>query len=63
MGKTLMTSASAVFVGPPAGQLISLDVFALQSATNTILAHFASLVAVNIMLGRVNRAQPQPAAA
>ena len=58
VGKTLLTSATSVFAAPPRNQLISLDVFALQASTNTILAHFVSLVAVNLMLRAVNKAAP-----
>ncbi|GLI70585.1 hypothetical protein VaNZ11_015511 [Volvox africanus] len=50
VAKSLLTSTQAPFTTNPVNAVISLDVFSLQAATNTLLAHLVSLVFTNLML-------------
>ncbi|KAG2498695.1 hypothetical protein HYH03_003435 [Edaphochlamys debaryana] len=67
VSKSLMTSVQAPFSATNAANaLVSLDVFSLQAATNTLLSHLVSLVFTNMMLRVVSSARaaapPPPAA-
>lgn len=64
VSKTMLAAANAPYAAPaPGGTLISLDVFSLQASTNTLLAHFLSVVFANCIIGRLNKGRGAPAAA
>ncbi|WIA41833.1 hypothetical protein OEZ86_009163 [Tetradesmus obliquus] len=64
VSKTMLAAANAPYAAPaPGGTLVSLDVFSLQASTNTLLAHFLSVVFANFIIGAVNRIRARPAAA
>eukprot|EP00775_Hariotina_reticulata_P013608 gene13608-13733_t len=64
VSKTMLAAANAPYAAPaPGGTLISLDVFSLQASTNTLLAHFLSIVFANCIVGAVNNIKGRPAAA
>ncbi|KAF8058327.1 lpxC [Scenedesmus sp. PABB004] len=55
VSKTMLAATNAPYAAPaPGGTLISLDVFSLQASTNTLLAHFLSVVFANFIIGAVN---------
>jgi len=55
--KTMLGAANAPYATPqPGSTLVSLDVFSLQASTNTLLAHFLSIVFANLITGAVNKA-------
>ncbi|KXZ55522.1 hypothetical protein GPECTOR_2g1071 [Gonium pectorale] len=61
VAKSLLTSVQAPFsAATAANALVSLDVFSLQAATNTLLSHIISLVFVNLMLRATNAARFAP---
>eukprot|EP00197_Chlamydomonas_leiostraca_P001982 CAMPEP_0202856918 /NCGR_PEP_ID=MMETSP1391-20130828/38_1 /ASSEMBLY_ACC=CAM_ASM_000867 /TAXON_ID=1034604 /ORGANISM="Chlamydomonas leiostraca, Strain SAG 11-49" /LENGTH=276 /DNA_ID=CAMNT_0049535635 /DNA_START=65 /DNA_END=895 /DNA_ORIENTATION=+ len=63
VAKTLATAVSGPFTVQQGGNaLVSLDVFALQASTNTLLCHVIGLLFTNLMLRLVNRA-PKPGSA
>ncbi|GIL89575.1 hypothetical protein Vretimale_1868 [Volvox reticuliferus] len=62
VAKSLLTSTQAPFTTSSINAVISLDVFSLQAATNTLLSHLVSLVFTNLMLritSSATRATPQ----
>eukprot|EP00878_Enallax_costatus_P031606 GHUV01034568.1.p2 GENE.GHUV01034568.1~~GHUV01034568.1.p2 ORF type:complete len:173 (+),score=58.06 GHUV01034568.1:555-1073(+) len=61
VSKTMLAATNAPYAAPsPGGTLISLDVFSLQASTNTLLAHFLSVVFANWLIGAVNKATAKP---
>lgn len=59
VAKTLVTSVSTPYAVPQANNaLVSLDVFALQASTNTLLCHLLGLIFTNMLLGVVNKRKP-----
>ncbi|GFR45189.1 hypothetical protein Agub_g6578, partial [Astrephomene gubernaculifera] len=50
VARSLVSSVQAPFAVAPPSALVSLDVFALQAATNTLLAHVVSLLFTNLMM-------------
>lgn len=61
VSKTMLAAANAPYAAPaPGGTLISLDVYSLQASTNTLLAHFLSIVFTNFILGVVNKVAAKP---
>eukprot|EP00798_Chlamydomonas_sp_ICE-L_P020530 gene20530-27320_t len=64
VAKSLMGAASGgvVYAQNAQNALVSVDVFALQASTNTLLCHVVGLVFANWMLSTVNKAMPKPAA-
>ncbi|KAF6261840.1 hypothetical protein COO60DRAFT_726021 [Scenedesmus sp. NREL 46B-D3] len=65
VSKTMLAAANAPYAASPSpgGTLVSLDVFSLQASTNTLLAHFLSVVFANFIIGAVNKIKTRPAAA
>lgn len=63
VAKTLMTSVSGQLAVQNANQLVSLDVFALQASTNTLLCHVIGLLFTNLMLRIVNKPRKEPKSA
>ncbi|KAF5826007.1 hypothetical protein DUNSADRAFT_5376 [Dunaliella salina] len=63
VAKTLMTSATGQLAAQNANQLVSLDVFALQASTNTLLCHVIGLLFTNLMLRIVNKPRKEPKSA
>lgn len=61
VAKTLLAAPNPYQAGQSASAVVSLDVFSLQASTNTILAHFLSLIFSSIMLRAINRTQAAPA--
>jgi hypothetical protein len=62
VSKTMLSAANAPYAQPqPGATLVSLDVFSLQASTNTLLAHFLSIVCANLMIKAVAKAQAQAA--
>jgi hypothetical protein len=60
VSKTMLSAANAPYAQPqPGATLVSLDVFSLQASTNTLLAHFLSIVCANLMIKAVAKAQAQ----
>ncbi|KAG2446886.1 hypothetical protein HYH02_008042 [Chlamydomonas schloesseri] len=57
VAKSLMTSVQGAFSANAANALVSIDVFSLQAATNTVLSHVVSLIFTNMMLGVVGGAR------
>ncbi|PNW76638.1 hypothetical protein CHLRE_11g467759v5 [Chlamydomonas reinhardtii] len=57
VAKSLMTSVQGAFAANAANALVSIDVFSLQAATNTVLSHVVSLIFTNMMLGVVGGAR------
>ena len=58
VSKTMLSAANAPYAQPqPGATLVSLDVFSLQASTNTLLAHFLSIVCANLMIKAVAKAQ------
>lgn len=63
VAKSLMTAMSGPYqYGAAAGGLVSLDVFALQASTNTLLCHVIGLLYTNLMLRVVNKSTKLKAA-
>mmetsp|Transcript_14639 Transcript_14639/g.31888 ORF Transcript_14639/g.31888 Transcript_14639/m.31888 type:complete len:266 (+) Transcript_14639:1170-1967(+) len=60
VAKTFMGVAQGPVGYNPQGGVVSLDVFALQASTNTLLCHIVGLIFVNLMLRVVNGAMPKP---
>jgi hypothetical protein len=59
VAKTLTTSTSNPYAANPTtvrGAPAALDAFSIQASTNTVLAHFASIVFANWLLRILNRA-------
>jgi hypothetical protein len=66
VAKTLTTSSSNPYAANPTtrtGAPAALDAFSIQASTNTVLAHFASIVFANWMLRLLQRAQQNAAPA
>ncbi|GLC35314.1 hypothetical protein PLESTB_000578200 [Pleodorina starrii] len=62
VAKSLLASTQTPFATNPANAVVSLDVFSLQAATNSLLGHLVSLVFTNLML-RITSAATRTAAA
>lgn len=65
VAKTLTTSSQNPYTVNPtttAGAPAALDAFSIQASTNTVLAHFASIVFANWLLRLLNRAAAKQAA-
>jgi len=64
VSKTMLSAANAPYAQPqPGATLVSLDVFSLQASTNTLLAHFLSIVCANLMIKAVAKGAAAAAAA